>query len=76
MGLKRMLAGLGAGGASVETVLQDPNCRPGGTIAGICYLSGGNVDQTIEKVDVELVAKVEVEYDAGDSEGEYMTTTR
>ncbi|MFJ9516685.1 sporulation protein [Kitasatospora sp. NPDC101801] len=66
MGFKRLLAGLGAGGASVETVLADPNVLPGGTLRGEVRIQGGKVDQTIEGLTLGLQARVEVE--GGDSE--------
>ena len=34
MGFKRLLASLGAGGASVETVLTEVNVVPGGVVQG------------------------------------------
>jgi sporulation-control protein len=63
---KKFLAGLGVGGASVETVLSDPNVRPGGNVQGEVRLQGGQVDQELIGVKVGLVARVEVE--SGDSE--------
>jgi sporulation-control protein len=61
MGFKRLLASLGAGGASVETVLQDPNVVPGGLVHGEVRIKGGQVDQRIEGLTLGLQARVEVE---------------
>jgi sporulation-control protein len=66
MGFKRFLAGVGAGGASVETVLRTAHVAPGGTITGDIHVIGGNVDQAIERVTVSLSTRVEVE--SGDNE--------
>ncbi|MER6016484.1 sporulation protein [Streptomyces bluensis] len=61
MGFKRLLASLGAGGASVETVLTEVNVVPGGVVQGEVRIQGGSVDQQIEGLSVGLQAKVEVE---------------
>ncbi|AXI80072.1 sporulation protein [Peterkaempfera bronchialis] len=61
MGLKRILAALGAGGASVETVLHEPNVVPGGVVHGEVRIQGGAVDQRIEGLTLGLQARVEVE---------------
>ncbi len=61
MGFKRLLASLGAGGASVETVLTEVNVVPGGVVQGEVRIQGGSVDQQIERLSVGLQAKVEVE---------------
>lgn len=66
MVFKKMLASLGAGAAEVETVLHESNVQPGGVVQGEVNLKGGSVEQDIEEVRVELVARVEVE--SGDSE--------
>ena len=61
MGFKRLLASLGAGGASVETVLTEVNVVPGGVVQGEVRIQGGSVDQQIEALSVGLQARVEVE---------------
>ncbi|WP_255956056.1 sporulation protein [Streptomyces odontomachi] len=61
MGFKRLLASLGAGGASVETVLADMNVVPGGVVQGEVRIQGGSVDQSIQGLSVGLQARVEVE---------------
>ncbi|MER5769963.1 sporulation protein [Streptomyces sp. NPDC001985] len=66
MGFKKLLASLGAGGASVETVLTEENVVPGGVVQGEVRVQGGSVDQRIEALSVGLQAKVEVE--SGDQE--------
>ncbi|OEU96827.1 sporulation protein [Streptomyces oceani] len=61
MGFKKLLASVGAGGASVETVLTDPNVVPGGVVQGEVRIQGGSVAQQIESLSVGLQAQVEVE---------------
>ncbi|MGA4842826.1 sporulation protein [Streptomyces sp. G45] len=61
MGFKKLLASLGAGGASVETVLTEANVVPGGVVQGEVRIQGGSVDQQIEALSVGLQARVEVE---------------
>ncbi|KRV49331.1 sporulation protein [Wenjunlia vitaminophila] len=66
MGFKKLLASLGAGGASVETVLTEPNVVPGGVVQGEIRIQGGSVAQQVEGLSVGLQARVEVE--SGDGE--------
>ncbi|MFF2849113.1 sporulation protein [Streptomyces sp. NPDC058001] len=61
MGFKRLLASLGAGGASVETVLTEENVVPGGVVQGEVRIQGGSVNQEIQGLSVGLQARVEVE---------------
>ncbi|POX38411.1 sporulation protein [Streptomyces sp. Ru73] len=61
MGFKKLLASLGAGGASVETVLFEENVVPGGVVQGEVRIQGGSVPQQIEGLSVGLQARVEVE---------------
>ena len=67
MVFKRMLQAMGVGGPSVETVLANPACRPGGFLEGHVQVIGGNDhDVDIEYVAVALTTRVEVE--SGDTE--------
>ncbi|SBU87868.1 sporulation-control protein [Streptomyces sp. Ncost-T6T-1] len=66
MGFKRLLASMGAGGASVETELTEVNVVPGGVVQGEVRIQGGSVAQQIEGLNVGLQARVEVE--SGDQE--------
>ncbi|HCA87692.1 MAG TPA: sporulation protein [Streptomyces sp.] len=66
MGFKKLLASMGAGGASVETVLTEANVVPGGVVQGEVRIQGGSVAQQIEGLSVGLQARVEVE--SGDNE--------
>ncbi|MFF8996165.1 sporulation protein [Streptomyces sp. NPDC014983] len=66
MAFKKLLASLGAGGASVETVLTEVNVVPGGVVQGEVRIQGGSVAQAVEGLSVGLQARVEVE--SGDQE--------
>lgn len=70
MVFKKFLQSLGVGGPSVETVLSNPNCRPGDCLEGQIHVVGGDHPVDIEYVALGLVTRVEVE--SGDSE--YDTT--
>ncbi|WP_324785353.1 sporulation protein [Streptomyces sp. H51] len=61
MAFKKLLASLGAGGASVETELTEVNVVPGGVVQGEVRIQGGSVNQNIEGLSVALRARVEVE---------------
>jgi sporulation-control protein len=61
-----MLQALGVGGPSVETVLANPNCRPGGYLEGQVHVQGGDHPVDVEYVAIGLITRVEVE--SGDVE--------
>ncbi|MEV6319369.1 sporulation protein [Streptomyces sp. NPDC051776] len=61
MGFKKLLASMGAGGASVETVLTEANVVPGGVVQGEVRIQGGSVPQQIEGLSVGLQSRVERE---------------
>jgi len=67
MGFRKLLASLGAGGASVETELTQADVVPGGVVQGEVRIQGGSVEQRIEGLSVGLQARVEVQ----SSNGEY-----
>ncbi|MFG2046380.1 sporulation protein [Micromonospora sp. NPDC048935] len=68
MVFKRLMKAMGVGGPSVETVLANPNCRPGGQLEGRIQVLGGDHQVDIEHVTLGLVTRVEVE--SGDSDHE------
>ena len=70
MVFRRLMQAMGVGGPSVETVLNNPNCRPGGYLEGRIHVVGGDHPVDISYLALGLVTRVEVE--AGDSE--YDTT--
>lgn len=52
-----LLAGLASGGASVDTVLDDAEARPGGVLRGEVRLVGGDGSIDLQQVEVALVAR-------------------
>lgn len=58
---KKMLAAMGVGGATVDTVISNPGLQPGETLNGQIVLRGGQVEQRLEHVDLVLMAEVEQE---------------
>jgi sporulation-control protein len=64
---KRLLQAMGVGGPSVETVLTNPGCRPGGFLEGhVQVIGGGEHAVDVEYVAIGLLTRVEVE--TGDTE--------
>ncbi|MUL43554.1 sporulation protein [Streptomonospora sp. PA3] len=68
MGIKRILAAFGIGGPSIDTVVTQPQARPGERLEGYIDLVGGDVEADIDEIAVALSARVEVE--SGDYEGQ------
>ena len=66
MVIKHLLAGIGIGGASVETSLDSSVTVPGGSVRGAVVIEGGDVEQRVERLTVGLQARVETE--VGDHE--------
>lgn len=55
MGLfKKILSSVGIGGAEVNTMILQPSVRIGENIEGVIDITGGSVEQSIDKVEVEL----------------------
>ncbi|MGI5243633.1 sporulation protein [Dactylosporangium sp. CA-139066] len=65
MVFKRMLAALGVGGPSVDTVLDHPVARPGGFVEGQVHIRGGDREAQIDRVLVSLITRVK---SAGDQQ--------
>ncbi|MEU8261179.1 sporulation protein [Micromonospora sp. NPDC048999] len=65
MVFKRLRQALGVGGPSVETVLANPECRPGDHLEGHVQMVGGDHPVELTSVALGLVTRVAVE--SGDS---------
>ncbi len=59
MVFKKMMRALGAGGPTVDTVLANPNTRPGLPLDGQVRIVGGDHDVTVEHVALGLVTQTE-----------------
>ena len=66
MVFKKMLGALGVGGPGVDTVLSNPNTRPGLPLTGQVNLTGGTSDVELAHITVGLVTRIEVETGGGD----------
>jgi sporulation-control protein len=62
---RRLMAAFGAG-VEVDTVLRNPQVRPGETLHGEVRFRGGSSDHKVDGITIDFTAVVEVEY--GDSE--------
>jgi sporulation-control protein len=56
---KKMMRAFGVGGPSVDTVLANPNTRPGLTLGGQVQVVGGDHDVTVEHIALGLVTRIE-----------------
>lgn len=54
---KKIMASLGVGAAKVNLILDDEQCRIGKSIKGRIVIEGGNVDQEIKTLDVDVVLR-------------------
>lgn len=68
MVFKKLMRAFGVGGPSVDTVLTNPNTRPGLSLDGEVNITGGDHLVNIEYVALGLVTRVEAETAGG---GEY-----
>jgi sporulation-control protein len=66
---RKMLSAFGVGAPSVDTVLANPNTRPGLALDGQVNLTGGSQAADIEQITVALVTAVEVEHGDGEHHG-------
>ncbi|SDP78820.1 sporulation-control protein [Actinopolyspora xinjiangensis] len=60
---KRMLQAVGIGGPSVDTVLHEGACQPGGEVTGEVRIGGASGPADIQRIDLILVAEVETSDD-------------
>lgn len=59
--MKRILASVGIGNASVDTVLPSTTVTPGQTIDAEIHVSGGSVEQEVSAIDLELETRYATE---------------
>ncbi|SHF42592.1 sporulation protein [Streptoalloteichus hindustanus] len=69
MVFKRMLRAFGVGGPTVDTVLPNPNVRPGELLTGEVRVQGGDHEVDIEHIALGLVTRVEREHGDREREG-------
>lgn len=64
---KQLLASVGIGSATVDTKLTEEMYTPGGTLAGVIVLKGGQVEQRIQGLELALMTRAEVETEDSES---------
>ncbi|TQS40895.1 sporulation protein [Cryptosporangium phraense] len=69
MVFRKLMHAFGAGGPSVDTVLERSDCRPGELLRGEVRLRGGDRTVTIERIELGLVTRVEFEGGEHESAG-------
>jgi sporulation-control protein len=52
--MKRVLASIGIGNATVDTVLQRETVQPGDSVAAEVHVEGGDAEQDVDRVEFEL----------------------
>lgn len=52
--MKKVLASIGIGNASVDTVLRSETVRPGDSVEADVHISGGNAEQEVGRIEFEL----------------------
>ena len=63
MVFRRLRQAFGVGGPQLDTVLHNPNTRPGLGLEGQVNIQGGDHEVHIDYVELAMVTKVEVETD-------------
>lgn len=59
--MKKVLASVGIGNASVDTVLPRSTVRPGETVAATVEIDGGSAEQTVSRIELELETRYATE---------------
>jgi sporulation-control protein len=58
---RKLMHAFGAGGPSVDTILDRSDCQPGGLLSGQVRLAGGDRPVAVERIELGLVTRVEFE---------------
>lgn len=61
----KLKASLGIGAAKVDTIINNPSLYQGETIIGQVQVTGGDVDQEIDSISLQLCTEAKVETDNG-----------
>lgn len=59
MNFKQFLSSIGFGTLKVDTVVEMPNLEEGETLNGTVYLEGGDGDQEIDFIDLNVIKQLE-----------------
>jgi sporulation-control protein len=52
--MKKVLASIGIGNATVDTVLESTTVEPGQSVDAEVHIDGGSVEQTVDRIELEL----------------------
>ncbi|MCL1137883.1 sporulation protein [Shewanella pneumatophori] len=69
--LKKLLASVGIGKATVDTILLDEQLRAGDTFAIEVVIKGGDVEQQLIGLEFAIMAEAKAEQEIGDNEVKY-----
>ncbi|MCK8044610.1 sporulation protein [Shewanella sp. 1CM18E] len=69
--LKKLLASVGIGKATVDTILLDEQLRAGDTFAIEVVIKGGDVEQQLNGLEFAIMAEAKAEQEVGDNEVKY-----
>jgi sporulation-control protein len=61
--MKKVLASVGIGNASVDTVLDSDRVQPGTTVGAAVRVDGGSADQEVERIELEVKTRYLTEED-------------
>ncbi len=74
---KKVLGSVGIGAAKIDTILATSTVQPGEDVSGIIKITGGKVEQNINKIDLDILCNytVEKEVERTNSDGDDTTET-
>ncbi|WP_322923276.1 sporulation protein [Paenibacillus campi] len=67
----KMLARVGVGAAKIDTVLEQNEYTPNSEVRGVVYIEGGNVDQAVGSIYIEVMTRYTREQDDKKQEVNY-----
>lgn len=59
MNFKKFLSSVGIGSVKIDTVVERPNLIEGETLNGTIYFEGGDTDQEVEFIELQVVAQID-----------------
>lgn len=59
MNFKKFLSSVGIGSVKIDTVVERPNLIEGETLNGTIYFEGGDSDQEVEFIELQVVAQID-----------------
>lgn len=59
MNFKKFLSSVGIGSVKIDTVVERPNLTEGETLNGTIYFEGGDSDQNVEFIELQVVVQID-----------------